>query len=109
MVEQFGKHDAAAINLPYVGGDERQPEETSPCGAKDVSLYISIVGILLYAAVATRPDITEIVNRLCRNMQAPTTQDIKKALRCLRYLKGTSRLGIQYSALSGLIGYVDIN
>jgi hypothetical protein len=42
-------------------------------------------------------------------MQAPTTQDMKKALRCLRCLKGTSRLGIQYNSSSGLIGYADSN
>jgi hypothetical protein len=58
MVDRFGQRDAAAINLPYARGDERQPKEVSPCGTKEISLYISSVGSLLYAAVATRPDIT---------------------------------------------------
>jgi hypothetical protein len=94
MVERFGQQDAAALNLPYAGGDERQPEESAPCTPKETSQYRSIVGSLLYAAVATRPDITETVSRLCRAMQAPTTVDMKKAVRCLRYLKGTSSMGI---------------
>ena len=64
MVERFGQQDAAGINIPYAGGDENRLEETSPCGTKDVSPYRSIVGGLLYAAVATRPDITETINRL---------------------------------------------
>jgi hypothetical protein len=109
MVERFGQQDAAPINLPYAGGDERQPEETTPCTPKEVSHYRSIVGSLLYAAVATRPDITETVSRLCRMMKAPTTTDMKKAVRCLRYLKGTSTMGIQFTASAGLIGYVDSN
>ncbi len=109
MVERFGQQDSAPINLPYAGGDEKQPEETTPCTSKEISHYRSIVGSLLYAAVATRPDITETVSRLCRMMQAPTTTDMKKAVRCLRYLKGTSTMGIQYTASSGLIGYVDSN
>ena len=52
---------------------------------------------------------SETVSRLCRAMQAPTTVDMKKAVRCLRYLKGTSTMGIQYTASFGLIGYVDSN
>ena len=109
MVERFGQRDAAALNLPYAGGDEKQPEEAVPCTPKETSLYRSIVGSLLYAAVATRPDVTETVSRLCRAMQAPTTVDMKKAVRCLRYLKGTADLGIQYTASSGVVGYVDSN
>ncbi len=109
MVERFGQRDAAALNLPYAGGDEKQPEEAVPCTPKETSQYRSIVGRLLYATVATRPNITETVSRLCRAMQAPTTVDMKKVVRCLRYLKGTSSMGIQYTASSGLIGYVDSN
>ena len=109
MVERFGQRDAAALNLPYAGGDEKQPEEAIPCTPKETSLYRSIVGSLLYEAVATRPDVTETVSRLCRAMQAPTTVDMKKAVRCLRYLKGTADLGIQYTASSGVVGYVDSN
>ncbi len=109
MVERFGQQDAAPLNLPYAGGDERQPDEVTPYTAKEISRYRSIVGSLLYAAVATRPDITETVSKLCRTMQAPTIVDMKKAVRCLRYLKGTSTMGIQFTASSGLIGYVENN
>ena len=109
MVERFGQQQAAGINLPYSGGDERQPEEPTPCTQKECSTYRSIVGSLLYAAVATRPDICETVSRLCRTMHAPNTVDMKKAVRCLRYLKGTADLGITYSGEDGLICYCDAN
>ena len=42
-------------------------------------------------------------------MQSPTTVDMNKAIRCLRYLKGTADLGIQYSGHSGLLCYCDSN
>ena len=75
-------------------GDDKQPAEVTECDQQETSRYRSIVGSLLYAAVATRPDICETVGRLCRSMRSPTTADMKKAVRCVRYLKGTSYLGI---------------
>ena len=90
MVVRFGQQNAAPIGLPYAGGDEKQPEEVTDCSPKEASLYRSITGSLLYEAVATRPDINETVTRLCRTMQSPKTVDMNKAIRCLRYLKGTA-------------------
>jgi hypothetical protein len=109
MVARYGQQDAAPIGLPYAGGDEKQPEEVIDCSPKECNEYRSMTGSLLYTAVATRVDINETVTRLCRSMQSPKTIDIKKAIRCLRYLKGTSEMGIQYSGSSGLLGYCDSN
>ena len=89
IVVRFGQQDAAPIGLPYARRDEKQPEDVVDCDSKSASLYRSITGSLLYAAVATRPDINETVTRLCRAMQSPKTIDMNKAIRCLRYLKGT--------------------
>ena len=61
MVERFGQQDAMPINLPYAGGEERQPDQATPCTTKEISRYRSIVCSLLYAVVATRLDITETV------------------------------------------------
>ena len=58
----------------------------------DKKRYCHMVGGLLYALVATRPDISETINRLCKVMAAPTMLDMRKAVRCLLYLKGTSHL-----------------
>ena len=109
MVHKFGQEDSAPVTLPHAGGDDRQPTEVSECDQQETSRYRSIVGSLLYAAVATRPDICETVGRLCRSMKSPTTADMKKAIRCIRYLKGTSYLGIQFSRESGLKFYCDSN
>ena len=80
IAARFGQQDAAPIGLPYVRGDEKQPEEVIDCDPKAASLYHSIVGSLLYAAVATRPDINETVTRLCKAMQSPKTIDMNKAV-----------------------------
>ena len=109
MVNRFGQQDAAPVGLPYAGGDEKQPEDVVDCDPKAASLYRSITGSLLYAAVATRPDINETVTRLCRAMQSPKTVDMNKAIRRLRYLKGTADLGVQYSGSNGLLCYCDSN
>ena len=109
MVTRFGKQDATPIGLPYARGGDKHPAEVIECDPKAASLYRSIVGSLLYAAVATRPDINETVTRLCGAMQSPKTIDMNKAIRCLRYLKGTADLGIQYSGSSGLLCYCESN
>ena len=97
------------MGLPYATGDEKQPEDVIDCDQKTASLHRSITGSLLYAAVATRPDINETVTRLCRAIQSTKTIDMNKAIRCLRYLKGTADLGIQYFGSSGLLCYCDGN
>ena len=42
-------------------------------------------------------------------MQSSKTVDVKKAIRCLRYLKGTSEMGLQFSGNDGLLCYWDSN
>ena len=105
MVSRFKQRDAAPIGLPYVGGDEKQPVEVTDCDTKAAILYRSIIGSLLYAIVTTRPDINETVSRLCWAMQSPKTLDMNKAIRRLRYLKGTADVGIQYYGSNGLLRY----
>ena len=100
MVNRYGQQDSASVGLPYSGGDEKQPTEVVDCDPRQASEHRSLTGSLLYVAVATRPDINETVTRLCRSMQSPKTIDMKKAIRCLRYLKGTADMGLQFSGNS---------
>jgi hypothetical protein len=97
MVDHYGQQDSAPVGLPYAGGDaggdEKQPTEVVDCDLRQASEYRSLTGSQLYAVVVTRPDINETVTRLCRAMQSPKTIDTKKAMRCLRYLKGTTTMG----------------
>ena len=79
--------------------------------SKQVSsvLYQSIVGSLLYAAIATRPDIAQAVGAVSKFSSSPTEAHLTAAKQILRYLKGTANYGIKYqkSDSGNLIGYSD--
>lgn len=60
---------------------------------KDVP-YRELVGALMYASVATRPDIAYAVSQVSRFLNEPAQQHWTAAKRVLRYLIGTKDLGI---------------
>ncbi|XP_015119078.1 uncharacterized protein LOC107042524 [Diachasma alloeum] len=55
------------------------------------------ISSLLYLAGTTRPDISYAVNVLSRHQVNPTDEDCKMVKRVLRYLRGTSTLGLRYA------------
>lgn len=67
-----------------------------------------MVGSLRYLT-ATRPDLIFSVNLVSRYMENPTEQHLLAVKRILRYVQGTSGLGIQYvrGGEQKLIGYAD--
>src|SRR5438046_4408559 len=63
---------------------------------------------LMFAAVTTRIDIASAVNRLSQYLSEPRIIHLHAAKHVLRYLRGSSDLGISYkSASSNLVGYAD--
>lgn len=75
----------------------------------DLKTYQSMVGSLIYAAMATRPDIAQavaVVSKFCSN---PSEAHLTAVKRIFRYLKGTANLGLKYcySDDHDLIGYSD--
>jgi hypothetical protein len=58
--------------------------------------YLSAIGALMYLANNTRPDITFAVNLLARYSAAPIMHHWNKVKDVLRYLRGTSDLGLFY-------------
>eukprot|EP00873_Tetraselmis_striata_P010320 jgi/Tetstr1/430584/TSEL_020381.t1 len=107
MVHKFNLADAFAVSTPAeVGADV--PGSNKPLAAE--MPYQALVGSLLYAMVATRPDIAEAVSKLCRVMAKPEERHWQAAKRVLRYLKGTKTLGLTFSGgkADGLLhGYCD--
>eukprot|EP00873_Tetraselmis_striata_P023437 jgi/Tetstr1/443701/TSEL_031691.t1 len=108
LLARFGMEQCCAAKVPSVANDPRESEQ---CTETEVSTYRSLVGALLYAAVATRPDIAESVARLCRFMSTPTKAHMEDARHCLRYLKGTHSRGITFGGDDKLAlhGYSDAN
>jgi hypothetical protein len=58
--------------------------------------YLSAIGALMYLANNTIPDITFAVNLLARYSVAPIMRHWNKVKNALRYLRGTSDLGLFY-------------
>ena len=71
--------------------------------------YLSAIGALMYLANCTRPDIAFSVNLLARYSSAPTRRHWKGIQHILRYLNGTTDMGLFYSNKSKekLLGYAD--
>lgn len=62
----------------------------------DPGYYQSMVGSLLYAAIATRPDIANAVGAVSKFNLCPTEAHMTAVKRIFRYLKGTINLGLKY-------------
>ena len=94
---------AEGVLTRIVSKDEDKPD----------TLYMSIVGSLLYASIMTRPDISFAVQALGRHMQASGPEHMVAAKRVLRYLQGTKELGLVYEAgdisrgKPSIVGYSD--
>ena len=59
--------------------------------------YMELVGALIYAQTACRPDVTQIANRLARYLSNPSEEHWKAAKRVLVYLLQTKNHGVLIS------------
>jgi len=58
----------------------------------------TIVGSLIWLSIQTRPDIATITNIIAQYCHCPSYGHIDAAKHVIRYLKGTTSLGIQFSS-----------
>ncbi len=65
--------------------------------AGEVPLYRQLVGVLLYIAKSSRPDIGFAVQHLSQFVSKSTKAHLIAAKRVLRYLKGTMHYRLTYS------------
>ena len=108
MLEKFGLSQAKTVSTPAnLSVKLRKNDETSKL--VDPALYQSMVGSLLYAAIATRPDISQAVGAASRYCSQPNEAHLTAVKRILRYLKETVNLGLKYekSQSGTLTGYSD--
>ena len=110
MLKRFGLSEAktvstpADVNMKFVKDDGVSSEA-------DQAKYHLLVGSLLYAAMATRPDISQAVGAVSKFSSQPSMAHMSAAKRILRYLKGTLNLALKFSKSDdgSLIGYSDPN
>ena len=73
-------------------------------------LYRKIVGSLIYIMIATRPDLSYVVNKLSQSMSKPTKAHLGIAKQVLKYIKGTLDYSLTFKKSDTpltLIGHCD--
>lgn len=108
VLERFGMQDARSVVTP-VDTSSKLVKAAKDDVLFDQSIYQSAVGSLLYLSTGTRPDIAFAVSDVAKFSANPTQRHWTGVKRILRYLKGTSDLGLHYTSsdVDGLVGYSD--
>jgi hypothetical protein len=75
----------------------------------DPSKFMEILGMLMYLANGTRPDISFSVGALARFMSAPRIEHYQKLMGIVRYVKGTIDKGLHFDGqkISDVVGFSD--
>ena len=82
--------------------NENQTEEDAKLS------YRELVGALTYLSTTTRPDIAFVASHLGQFNNSYGVEHWKTAKRALRYLQGSSNIGLKYGSEPGAIrGFVD--
>jgi histone deacetylase 1/2 len=74
----------------------------SPLGPVDATNYRSVVGALQYLTL-TRPDISFVVNKVCKYLHAPTEVHWSVVKRILRYVKANTKIGLSINQCKSLL------
>jgi len=105
LLQAFGM-DTCTPNKPVMASGVKL-SKTGENLLIDGNRYMELVGSLFYLSTPTRPDIAFAVGVLSRFMSCPEQDHMRAAKGVLRYLRGTSRLGVIYGGNEALQGYVD--
>lgn len=105
ILKKFGMIDCNAVKTPMEKG-----LQLSRAGSRTNEPYRELLGSLMYQMLCARPDICFTVSYLGRYQQNPVDHHWQALKRVVRYLKGTSELGLLYKrneSSAPLIGFVD--
>ena len=106
VLERFGMLSSSPVSTPLDSHVKLNiPSSSSP--SPDVSNfpYAAVIGSLMYAAIATRPDISHAVQKLSQYTSNFLPEHVTAVKRVLRYLNGTRSLGITYGLNSDSVFY----
>ena len=97
ILKKYGMEDANSVATLMDSNLKLEPGE--PEAGNRNNNYASLIGSLMYAAVATWADIAYAVNRLASFIANPTLSHWNTAKQVMRYLNGTKNYGITYSQI----------
>ena len=101
ILERYNMQESNPARVPLSQGTRLTKAAISDTLTSSTE-YQSIVGSQMYAMLATRPDLVQSIQQISQHNQKPTTTHLKAARQGLRYLNGTSDLGISYDGKKGL-------
>ena len=99
LLHRHGMQDCNSVNTP-MDPSIKLTATTDSDVKVDSSQYQQYIGELMFAAIATRPDIMFAVSQLSSYNSNPCQRHLAAAKHVLRYLKGTINLGIVYKRQS---------
>ncbi|PWA80314.1 hypothetical protein CTI12_AA197830 [Artemisia annua] len=105
-LKKYDLSDCPSVKTPMVPPNNLGPDLTGK--PVNQTMFRGMIGSLMYL-LATRPDIQFAVCLCARYQSDPKESHLTTVKRILRYLKGTSNLGLYYPNCSGfdLKGYTD--
>ena len=108
LLEKYGLSEAKPVSTP-ANISVKLVKDDGVSKPIDSGQYQSMVGSLLYASIATRPDIANAVGAVSKFNSCPTEAHLTAVKRIFRYLKGTMDLGLKYQKSDDfqLIGFSD--
>jgi len=113
LLERAQMTQSNAVNTPVVAGAIFSKTDCPADASTNTSTteFRSLIALLNFISCWTRPDITFIVNKLCKFMSNPGELHWKMLKHLLRYMGGTIEHGLFFSidksSSNPLIGYSD--
>jgi hypothetical protein len=106
LLKRFGMEDCKSAKTPM---EIKPPEDEAVEIIDKLKPYRELVGCLMYLMLTTRPDLSTAVNYFSRYQSNATEAHWKGLKRILRYVRGTTELGLLYckGGKDALIAYSD--
>uniref|UniRef100_A0A453NYS8 Reverse transcriptase Ty1/copia-type domain-containing protein n=1 Tax=Aegilops tauschii subsp. strangulata TaxID=200361 RepID=A0A453NYS8_AEGTS len=101
-VRRVGLQGCKPSPTPLSSSEKLSLTEGDLLNQEDNTNYRSLVGALQYLTL-TRPDISFVVNKVCRFLHAPTTVHWTAAKHIVGYVKNTMNLGLTFSKSSSTL------
>lgn len=103
ILDRFKMSDAKPVSTPIDTGWDASDLTTDEPKVP----YREAVGHLMYLQVVTRPDIAFAVNVASRALEKPSVAHWRLVKRIMRYIKGTSDVGLHYKTRGELESFSD--
>lgn len=97
VLRRFGMEGCKPAVTPMVEKFFEGYREGDDEAAVDIEVYQQMIGLLLFLALRSRPDILVSVLILARFQKCPSMYCYRAAKRVMRYLQGTSDYGLIYT------------